>query len=186
MQKKLVRLIVITALIMLIPIIASRYADGWAWNYFDYVFASLMIFGAGALFELGLSLSGNLMYRAGFGLALLTGFMIIWGNGAVGFIGSEDNPANLMYFGVLAIAFLGSIIARFEAHAMSRVMYVTAFGMALVPVIALLMNSSFQEIPESVGTLGVFVLNTFFVVLFIGSGLLFRNATLSATSPTNS
>jgi hypothetical protein len=168
---------------MLIPIIASRFIGGWAWSFSDYVFAAVMIFAAGSLFELGRGLNKNLMYRAGSAIAVATGFMIIWGNGAVGFIGSEDNPANLMYGAALAIAFLGAIIARFKPQGMAKTMYSTAAAMALVPVIALILNSNFQEIPEAVGKVGVFALNTVFVILFIGSGLLFRNASAERPVP---
>lgn len=41
-------------------------------------------------------------------------------NGAVGIVGSEDNPANLMYGGVLAVGIVGAVIARFRAEGMAR------------------------------------------------------------------
>jgi hypothetical protein len=173
---KFLRLLLVTGTLLLIPIIASRFVEGWNWAFSDYVFAGVMFFGTGALFEIGRMMSSNISYRVGFGLALLTGFMIIWGNLAVGFIGSEDNPANLMYFGVLALSFLSAIAARFDAPGMARVMFGTAFGIALVPVIALVMKSTFAEIPEAAGVTTIFALNFFFVILFIGSGLLFKQS----------
>ncbi len=50
-------------------------------------------------------------YRFAVGVALAAAFLLVWMNLAVGLIGSEDNPANLMYFGVLAVGFIGAIIA---------------------------------------------------------------------------
>jgi hypothetical protein len=161
---------------MLVPIVASQFVEGWNWSGSDYVFAAIMILLVASLFELGNSFSQNTLYRTGFGLALLSGFLIFWGNLAVGFIGSEDNPANLMYLGVLAIAFLGATMSGFKPQGMARTMFVTAAAMAIVPVIALMMNSTFAEIPEAAGTPYIFALNTVFVVLFIGAGLLFRQA----------
>ncbi|MBX4188147.1 MAG: hypothetical protein KW793_03355 [Candidatus Doudnabacteria bacterium] len=177
MLKRILRLLLITGLLLLIPVLASQYVDGWDWSFSDYVFAGIMFFGTGALFEWGRSISANMFYRAGFGLALLAGFMITWANLAVGFIGSEENPANLMYFAVLAVTFLASIILRFNAQGMSRIMFATALALFLIPVIALVvLHSDFAEIPQAAGTLAVFVLNGFLVLLFVGSGLLFGQA----------
>jgi hypothetical protein len=44
-------------------------------------------------------------------------FILIWMNLAVGIIGSEDNPANLMYGGVLAVAIVGAFMVRFRPMA---------------------------------------------------------------------
>jgi hypothetical protein len=108
-------------------------------------------------------------------------------NGAVGLIGSEDNPANLMYLGVVVVAVIATLIARFEARAMSVAMSVTACAQALVPVIALLIWRPGVATPdEFLGVFKVFVLNSFFVVLWIGSAILFRRASrLGQPNPGN-
>jgi hypothetical protein len=47
-------------------------------------------------------------YRFAVGLALTAAFLIVWLNAAGGLIGIEDDdPANLLYVGVLAIGFVG-------------------------------------------------------------------------------
>jgi hypothetical protein len=170
---------------MLLPLLGSLFLEGWAWSGSDYVFAAVLFFGTACLFELGSVMSSNIMYRLGFGLALISGFLLVWGNLAVGFIGSEDNPANLMYFGVVAIGFLGAIISRFQAKGLSKVMFVMAVAQALVPVIAWMMKSAFAEHPDAAGAPLVFALNAIFVLLFVGSGLLFRHASrdIEKTSP---
>ena len=56
---------------------------------------------------------------------------------AVGIIGAEENPANSMYYGVLAIGILGTAIARGQAPGMARTMVVMVLAMALVPMAAL-------------------------------------------------
>jgi hypothetical protein len=53
-------------------------------------------------------------------------------NLAVGIIGSEDNPANLMYGGVLAVGIIGAIIARFEPHGMARALVATTLATSAV------------------------------------------------------
>ena len=98
--------------------------------------------------------------------------VILWVNAAVGLIGSEDNPANLMYGGVLAVGAIGAAIARFTPLGMARALFATAFAQFLVPVVALIIWR-----PDfSPGVVQVFGLNFFFVLLFAGSALLFRHA----------
>jgi hypothetical protein len=93
--------------------------------------------------------------------------------GAVGIIGSEDNNANSMYFGVLAVGIIGAIIARFRPHGMARALFATALAQALVAVIALIFGLGSGSPP---GVLGTLILNGFFAGLFVGSALLFRDA----------
>jgi len=81
-------------------------------------------------------------------------------------------PANMMYFGVLLVGFIGVIIARLEPQGMSGALFATAFAMALVPVIALVIGApAFAN-----GVVAVFALHAFFAMLFVGSALLFRKA----------
>jgi CHASE2 domain-containing sensor protein len=98
--------------------------------------------------------------------------MLVWVNLAVGLIGSEDSPANLMYVGVLAVGIMGAVIARVQPHGMARALCATAFAQALVAVIALIAG---WGDPGS-GPLEMFVLNGCFVALFVGSAWLFRRA----------
>jgi hypothetical protein len=98
----------------------------------------------------------------------------VWINGAVGIIGNENQPANLMYFGVLAVGLAGAFFARFEPRGMTRALYATALVQALVPMIALVIWP--QVSWGAAGVAGVFILNAFFVTLWVVSALLFRHA----------
>ena len=51
----------------------------------------------------------NKTYRRAFFVGFLGVFLLFWVNGAVGIIGSEDNPANLLYGGVVLTGFVGII-----------------------------------------------------------------------------
>lgn len=86
---------------------------------------------------------GNNAYRAAVGVALAAAFVLVWMNLAVGVIGSEDNPANLMHGGVLAAAIVGVVIARFRPRGMARALLATALAKALVAVIALIAGLGF-------------------------------------------
>jgi len=153
-----------TAFILLIPLLAE-----WAWTLFDFVFAGALIFGTGLTYKLVARKAGNIAYRAAFGIALAAAFLLVWLTGAVGIIGSEDNNANLMYFGVLAVGIIGAIVARFRPHGMARALFATALAQALVAVIALIIGLGLPWSPP----VEVLALNGFFVALFVGSALLF-------------
>jgi hypothetical protein len=106
------------ACLILLPAAAMRFApdSGVNWTLGDFVFAALMIGGVGLAAELAVRMSPNWSYRAGAALGLAAGFFLIWANGAVGYIGSEDNPYNLVFFAVIAVAFGGAVIAGFRAR----------------------------------------------------------------------
>ncbi len=87
-----------------------------------------------------------------------------------------------MLTGVLAGGVIGALIARFEPHGMARVLFTTAGAQMLVPVIALINWPPPVTSWGAAGVVGVFILNAFFVMLFVGSALLFRRA--SDSEPT--
>jgi CHASE2 domain-containing sensor protein len=99
--------------------------------------------------------------------------LLIWITGAVGIIGSEDEPANLMYALVLAVGIVGAIIARFQPRGMAYALFATAVAQALAGIIALAAGwgSTSQNWP-----LDIVALTGFSVVLFGGAGLLFQKA----------
>ena len=161
-----------TAFILLIPLLAMQITDEVVWDVFDFVFAGVLIFGTGLTYVLVARKLGNIAYRYAVGAALTSAFLLVWVNGAVGIIGSEDNPANLLYVGVLAVWIISVIIARFRPHVMARALFATALAQALVPMIALII----WRPPVTSGVLEVLGVNGFFVALFVGSALLFRYA----------
>lgn len=173
-KKNIIRIVLAVAFILLLPLVAMQFTDEVVWDLFDFVFAGALMIGAGLTYEHIARKSSDTAYRAALGLTISAAFLLLWVNGAVGIIGSENNDANSMYLGVFAIGFLGSIIVRFEPRGMARVLFVTALAQALVPVIALLIWRPISW--GAAGVFGVFVLNMFFVILFVGSALMFRNA----------
>lgn len=110
-------------------------------------------------------------YRLAVGATLVTSLLLVWVIGAVGLIGAEGDPFDLIYAGVLAIGIIGILIARFQAHGMAKALFATALAQALVVVIALIAGKH-QVAVSSV--LEIVLLNGFFVVLWIGSAWLFR------------
>ena len=159
-------------LILLLPLFAMQFTDQVVWDVADFAVFGALLVGAGVTYELAVRMTGNTAYRAAVGVALAAAFLLVWVNGAVGIIGSEDNDANLMYFGVLAVGIIGALIARFKPRGMARALFATALAQTLVAVIALIARLGY---PWS-GPQEILVLNGFFVALFVGSAWLFRKA----------
>ncbi|WP_438011661.1 hypothetical protein WME89_25305 [Sorangium sp. So ce321] len=153
------------ALVLLLPLVAMQFTEEVAWDLADFVIFGAMLVGACGTYELAARSTGNRAYRAAVGVALAAAFVLVWMNLAVGIIGNEENPANLMYGGVLAVGIVGAIIARFQPHGMGRAMVATALAQALVAVIAVIAGLGYT-----------FVLTGFFVALWLTSAWLFRRA----------
>jgi len=111
-------------------------------------------------------------YRLAVGVALAAALMLVWLSLGVGIIGADGDPANVMYFGVLAVGLIGALIARFRPRGMARALSATALAQALVGAIAIFGGLGR---PYS-GALELLGLNGFFVALFVGSAWLFRRA----------
>jgi hypothetical protein len=162
-----------TAAFLLLPLVAMQFIDEVNWDETDFLVIGAMLAVACGTYELAARMTGNSAYRAAVGVAVATAFILIWINLAVGIIGSEDNPANLMYGGVLAVAIIGAVIARFQPVGMARALSATALAQALAGVIALAagLGSTAPSFPEAI----VF-LTGFFAALWLLSAWLFRKA----------
>ncbi len=152
-------------LVLLVPLVTMQFTDEVAWDVTDFVIFGALLVGVGVAFELAARKSGNTAYKTGVGVALAAAFLLIWVNGAVGIIGNEDNDANLMFYGVLAVGFIGTLIARFEPRGMARAMTATAGAQLLVFVIALVAGWGFTGL-----------ITLFFLALWVGSARLIQNA----------
>lgn len=176
-NKNIIRIALGTAFILLVPLLAMLFTDQVAWDLADFIVAGALIFSTGLAYELVARKGGTRAYRAAVGMALAAALLLVWMNLAVGIIGSEDNPVNLMYFGVVAIGIAGATIARLRPQGMARTLFATALAQALVPVIALMINKPpINSVEAFMGVLGVLGLNAFFVMMFTGSALLFRRS----------
>ncbi|MDP2656418.1 MAG: hypothetical protein Q8P11_02535 [bacterium] len=115
-----------------------------------------------------------LAYRIAFGVGLAGILLLGWVSGAVGIIGSENQPVNMMYWAVPVIGLIGSLISRFQPRGMALTLFAVALVQFLVPVVALIISPEVSR--GNVGVIGVFVTNSIFAVMFVVSALLFRRA----------
>ncbi len=172
-KKSFLPVLLVPSCILMIPAMAMLFkAEGWAWDAADFVMMWIIIASAVLAYKFVASRAPNRAYRIAAGLGVATGLILLWINGAVGLIGNEDNPANLMYGGVLAVGLTGAAIARLQPLGMARALFATAVAQFLVPVIAVII----WQPDFSPGVVQVFVLNFCFVLLFVASALLFRRA----------
>ena len=153
------------ALLLLLPLVAMQFTNEVNWDETDFIVFGAMLLAACGTYELAARKTGNSAYRAAVGVAVAAALLLVWMNLAVGIIGNEGNPANLMFGGVLAVGIIGAIITRFQPQGMARALITTALAQALVGVIALAM-----------GSVEAVVLTVFFAALWLTSAWLFRKA----------
>jgi hypothetical protein len=164
---------------LLLPLFAMQVTGEVDWDVADFAILAAMLGGVGGTYELAARKAANTAYRAAVGIALVAVFILIWMNLAVGIIGGEDNPANVMYGGVLAVGIVGAIIVRFQPQGMARALVATALAQALVALIALIagLGSTEANWPDVVITV-----TGFFTALWLASAWLFRKAAREQTT----
>lgn len=150
--------------LVLLPLVAMQFTREVNWTSADFVFAAVLIGGVGALYEFTVRRSASWAYRGGVAAALAASFLTIWVNGAVGMIGSEDNPYNLVFLGVIVLALSGSVVARFRASGMALALAVAAVAQAIGGLAG--MNSDLRG--------GLF--STGFALIWLLSAALFHSA----------
>jgi hypothetical protein len=175
--RRLVVWAAVVAFILLIPLLAMQFTDEVVWDLADFIVMGGLLFGVGLAYELVARRSEKTVYRGAFGVGvgLAGAFLLFWVNGAVGIIGNEGQPANLMYGAVFAVGLIGSLMTRFKPRGMARTLFAAALTQMLVPVFALLIWPP-PVTSWAPGVFGVFVLSAFFAMLFVVSALLFRRA----------
>jgi hypothetical protein len=178
LYQSMMRVLLVTALLLSVPLAAKLLTAEMGWSLFDFVLMGALIAGTGLAYELSTRNSSSISYRAAVGIALLGAFLLVWLNLAVGLIGSEDNPANALYIGVLVIAFAGALIARFRPGSMARAMLAAALGVAVIAAVAV----AFRLGGAASGPAEILGVNAVFVALFAGSAALFRQAARAETT----
>lgn len=155
------------AALWLAPLVAMQFpASGVDWTLGDFVVFGAMLLVALGTFEVGMRMSPNPAYRAGVGVAVAAGFLMVWANLAVGIIGDGDNLANVAFFGVLLVGMIGALLAWFRPAGMARALYATAAANGALSVGCLVAGWDYR------GAL----LSLFFVLPWLLSAGLFRKA----------
>ena len=159
-------------LLLLTPLVAMQFTDEVKWTGFDFAFAAAMLGVVGVGLELAARVA-NSAYRLASALALGAAFLIVWATGAVGIVGDEGEPANLLFLGVPAVALLGAVLAGFRRTGMAPAMGAAALAQLAAPVVAWFAMPAAREAllrPEVPAATGVFT------GLWLLSAFLYRKA----------
>jgi len=85
--KNLLRYIIGTALILLVPLVAMQFTDEVKWDLSDFVVIGTLLFGAGLIFEL-VTARVNPKYRTIVAVMITAAVLLVWTELAVGIFGS--------------------------------------------------------------------------------------------------
>ena len=118
--------------LLLLPAIAMQFTDEVDWQANDFVAMGVMLLVVCIAYEIAARMARNNAYMVAAGIAAGASFLTVWVNLAVGIIGNENNPANDLFFGVVAVAVFGSLLVLFRARAMAWVMVATAVAQLAV------------------------------------------------------
>ena len=161
------------AFLLMLPLAAMQFTDEVDWTIGDFIFAALMLGGVGLALELTVRTSRNLAFRAGVALMLAVPFLSIWFTGAVGIIGDEDNPANLVFLVTPLFALAAAALARFRAEGLARAMAATAIAQLVAGGIGV---AAAANAPTPVFAPEALVIIAMFTVMWLAASWLFASA----------
>ena len=124
----------------LLPLVVKQFTDELNWTVFDFVVWAGMLLVACTAYEIVSRMSPNRWYRAGVGVAVVTGFLVFWVNGAVGMVGDEGNAYNLLFLVAIVVGAAVALLGWFRPAAMVRALYATAAVHAAVALYALALS----------------------------------------------
>jgi hypothetical protein len=114
------------AVLLAVPVIL-----GFPWTVSDFIVMGVLLGSVGLGIEFLMRRSVALLERLGCVVAILTGFLTVWVNLAVGMIG-DDNAYNLLFLMPLLAALTGGVFVRLHPHGMVNVMLLAAALQTLI------------------------------------------------------
>jgi len=87
-NKRLIIIVLTSAIPLLIPLIAMQFTDEVNWTLFDFVVAGTLLLGTGLMCELAIRKISKIKYRIAICVALLVALLLIWAELAVSILGT--------------------------------------------------------------------------------------------------
>ncbi len=155
----------VSACLLVLPAVAMLFTDEVSWSHTDFMVFALMLSVVCGCLEIVLRRSTSRNYLAGFAVALLASFLLVWVNLAVGIVGNEGNPVNLWFYVAPGVGVAWSVATRFTARGMAQAMIAAAIVQAIVAIVILTISKAHTPIITGI-----------FVLLWLSSAQLFRSA----------
>ncbi|MEC7817747.1 MAG: hypothetical protein VX454_03695 [Pseudomonadota bacterium] len=114
--------------LVLLPAIAMGFTDEVDWTAIDFVFAGVLTFSLGIGIEIAVRVGRSGVHSLGLGIAAVAGFLTLWANAAVGFIGAEGEPVNIAISLMVVVAAILTLAARFRPNVLRYVFAAVALG----------------------------------------------------------
>ncbi|GAB3737422.1 hypothetical protein GCM10028862_22820 [Luteimonas pelagia] len=161
------------AALLTVPWFAMRAGvAGVDWTGADFLAMGVLLGLACLAFEALARASGVLAYRLAAVLTVGTALVLAWANLAVGLIGDEGHPANLLYVAVLALVAGGALGGRLRAAAMARTLAAAATAQVAIGALAMVAG---WGVPDS-SALEVLAVTAFFTLPWLAAAGLFALA----------
>ena len=168
--KTMLRVAVGALAVLMLPLVASQFFEDWHWGVGGFVMAYVLFFGTGMAYALIARKMGAWSYKVGVGLALVAGFALGWSTMVQ--VADSGHPERLWYQSVLVVGAIGACLARLKAPGLAWTLFAMAATLALIAVI--LPSGAPPDMARRMA-----IGHGVYVVLFIASGLLFRQASLA-------
>jgi hypothetical protein len=152
------------AALLAAPLVAMQVTHEVAWSPFDFIAEAALLALVGAGMEIAVRGRQGAPYRAAAAVALIGSAAMIWATLAVGIIGTESDPANLVFPAIPALGLAIALLGGFGAANMARAMGVMALAQLAAGAA---LGASWSDMPPF--TLG-------FAALWIIATALFRRA----------
>jgi hypothetical protein len=119
--------------VLMVPLVASQFVEDWNWPVGAFVRVYVLFFATGMVFAQVARRMGAWSYKAGVGVALVTGFALGWGTMVQ--VADSGHPERLWYHGVLVVGVIGACLARLKASGLAWTLFAMAATLALIAVI---------------------------------------------------
>lgn len=167
----------IAGAVLSLPALLMLLSEEMNWGPADFAILGGLLFGACGAYEFARRRTASPAYRAATAVAAVGALFLIWVNLAVGIIGSEDNPANLLFANVLAAGAAGAFACGGHPAGMARAMT----AVAVVQVIVGLLAAASGMASDSAGGSGpVLGLTVMFASAWLLSAWLYHRASKAA------
>ena len=155
---------------LMVPLVASRFVDGWHWNAGSFVFVYIVFFAVGMTYALIARKMGVWSYKVGVGVAMFSGLAFGWSTMVQ--VADSGHPENLAYHSVLVVGIVGALLSRLRPRGLAYTLFAMAATLALI---AVFLPSGLP--PDLARNMAIG--HGAYVVLLTATALLFRHASLA-------